>query len=413
MRVRHCGCTQTGRRFIFDYRRAATGGNRGRVRAGPSPVLYGNRKMNRRQALAACVAAGLWPVAGRTLASRRAPHVVFLNPGEVVERGTGTHWQMVSRFMAAAADRFGMTLEVLYAERDHLLMLRQAEALAQRAEAPDFIILVNEKMAAGEMLEALARSPAKLLLMHNDLTDAQRRRVGNERESISNWIGTITANAERGAFRLMANLCRLHDTDEARVIGITGDPKTPVSMERAQGVASYLAQTARGITLQLAYSDWSAEDSYQKSRVLLARYPQANLLWAANDTMTLGAAKAVKEAGTAVLVGGVGALQRAVAGVVDGDIAAIVAGDYFIGAFAIVLLYDYAQGVDFAAHGGVRQKLDFLRVLDRSNAGAFLDAIFERGTIPDFARYAHALHPSTGGYAFDFLRQLNVASGDT
>lgn len=315
--------------------------------------------------------------------------------------------------MADAARQFGMTLEVLYAERDHLLMLRQTEALARRVEAPDFIVLVNEKMAADEMMKTLAHSPARVLLIHNDLTDAQRRRIGNEREAIANWIGTITANAERGAFRLMANLCRLHGTDEARVIGITGDPKTPVSMERAHGVASYLAQTARGSTLQLAYSDWSFEDSYQKARVLLSRYPQANLLWAANDTMTLGEAKAVKEAGTAVLVGGVGALRQAVASVVDGGIAALVAGDYFIGAFAIVLLYDYYYGFDFAVHGGVRQKLDFLRVIDRSNAEPFSNAIFKRGVIPDFTRYARALHPSTNGYAFDFLHQLNIVPGDT
>ena len=79
--------------------------------------------------------------------SRRAPRVVFLNPGEPVERGKGPHWRMTARFMAAAAKTFGMQLEVLYAERDHLLMLRQAESVAQRADPPDYVVIVNEKLA--------------------------------------------------------------------------------------------------------------------------------------------------------------------------------------------------------------------------------------------------------------------------
>ena len=85
-----------------------------------------------------------------------------------------------------------MRLEVLWAERDHLLMLRQAKEVARRAEAPDYIVIVNEKLAAQQMLRTLERSPAKVFLIHNDLTPEQRREIGNERERIGNWIGTAT-----------------------------------------------------------------------------------------------------------------------------------------------------------------------------------------------------------------------------
>ena len=44
------------------------------------------------------------------------PHVVFLNPGEPIERGTGRYWRMVTRFMQPAARSLGLHLEVLYAE---------------------------------------------------------------------------------------------------------------------------------------------------------------------------------------------------------------------------------------------------------------------------------------------------------
>src|SRR5689334_8221503 len=129
-----------------------------------------NRKaflMNRRTALLGCACAGLLSMAG-PVASEPAARVVFLNPGESVERGTGPYWRMVAQFMAAAARSFGMQLEVLWAERDHLLMLRQAEEVARRAEAPDYIVVVNEKLAAQQMLRTFERSPAKVFLIHND-----------------------------------------------------------------------------------------------------------------------------------------------------------------------------------------------------------------------------------------------------
>lgn len=345
---------------------------------------------------------------GWATSHRPRPRVVFLNPGEAVERGTGTHWQLVSHFMAAAARRLEIDLQVLYAERDHLLMLRQTEEVARRREAPDYVVIVNEKMAAEHMLQTLARSSAKVLVIHNDLTHEQRSRIGNERGALSNWIGTLSANAERGGYRLMKYLCRLHGPGQVRVIGITGDPSTPVSLERANGVQAFLLESSCGLTLQLAYSDWSMADGHEKARVLLARYPDANVIWAANDTMTLGAMQAAKEAKARVLVGGIGALPRAVASVIAGDIAAMMAGDYFIGAWAMVLLYDYHHGVDFAYYGGARQKLDFLRVVHRGNAARFEQAIFKQREMPDFTQYSKFRHPRADGYEFDLRQQLNL-----
>src|SRR5574341_1138560 len=81
----------------------------------------------------------------------------------------------------AAARSLGLELEVLYAERDHLLMLRQAQSVAQRSSPPDYVVIVNEKMAAAQMIEMLSRSPAKVLVIHNDLTLEQRREIGHER----------------------------------------------------------------------------------------------------------------------------------------------------------------------------------------------------------------------------------------
>jgi ABC-type sugar transport system substrate-binding protein len=369
-----------------------------------------DQPINRRAALLALAHAGLLCMTRPVFASGPSARVVFLNPGEAVERGTGQHWQLVSRFMHVAAKAFNMQLEVLYAERDHLLMLRQATEVANRADAPDYVVIVNEKMAADQMLVALAHSPAKVMLIHNDLTPGQRRRVGDERQSIRNWIGTVTANAAHGGYRLMQYLYQRLGPGGAQVIGITGDPNTPVSLERAEGVEAFLSHEPDAHACQLVFGDWSYADGAQKARVLLARYPQANVIWAANDSMTLGALSAVEARKANVLVGGVGALQGALASVLNGGLAAMVAGDYFIGAWALVLLCDYHCGKDFAESGGVRQKLDFLSVIHRENAVRYNEAVFAEGQTLDFGLYSKCLYPRPGPYDFGLERLLNTAS---
>jgi len=355
--------------------------------------------MDRRTALLA--GTGLWCAAGRVVAAPPAPRVVFLNPGEPVERGKGPHWRMTARFMEAAAKSFGMQLEVLYAERNHLLMLSQAETVAQRTELPDYVVIVNEKLAALQMLRMFENKPVKVLVIHNDLTPEQRREIGNERERMRHWIGTLTTDEARAEYRLMEELYRQLGDRDPQVLGITGDRATPVSMERAKGITDFITRAGRGQHLQLVFSDWSGADAESKAGVLLSRFPQANIIWAANDAMALGALRAVKARYARVLVGGTGGWPEALTSITEGGLAASVGSHFFIGAWAMVLLHDYHHGLDFAAHGGVTQKLDYMVVVNRGSAASYDQAVYKQDGAPDFSTYSKVLHPKPGRYDFN------------
>lgn len=337
-----------------------------------------------------------------TTASKQltAPSVVFLNPGEPVDRGKGLFWPMTARLMGVAAKTFGMELEVLYAERDHLLMLRQAESVAQRTDLPDYVVMVNEKQAALKMLKMFEGTLTKVLLIHNDMTLEQRREIGNEREQMQHWIGTAKTDEESSTYRMMEELSRQLDTREPQVIGITGARGTPVSLERAQGVSDYMTKTGRGQQLQLAFSNWGADDAKSKADVLLARYPEANIIWTANYSMALGALHAVKAHGTPVLVGSTAAAPQAVPSMTEQGMAVSLGSHFFIGAWAMVLLHDYHHGVDFAAHGGVKQKLDHLYVITPDNASRYYHVVYDKTDALDFSVFSKYLHPSSEGYTF-------------
>ena len=91
----------------------------------------------------------------------RDMRVVFLNPGSADNIGV---WGLVDRFMQAAADRLGIRLEILRADRNQFIMLEKANGMARRADPPGYVVLVNEKQAGPAMID----SPAKAALFKNN-----------------------------------------------------------------------------------------------------------------------------------------------------------------------------------------------------------------------------------------------------
>jgi ABC-type sugar transport system substrate-binding protein len=172
-------------------------------------------------------------------------------------------------------------------------------------------------------------------------------------------------------------------------------------MERAQGVSDFIAHAGRGQILQLAFGDWSETDAESKANILLSRYPQANIIWAANDSMALGAMRAVKARGARVLVGGTGGWPDALTSLTEGGLAATMGSHFFIGAWAMVLLHDFHRGLDFAAQGGTAQKLDYLYTVNRNNALRYDQAVYKREGALDFGVYSKVLHPKVGRYDFN------------
>jgi ABC-type sugar transport system substrate-binding protein len=361
----------------------------------------GPRRIGRRLFIAAAAT-----VAVPAAATRRTPRVVFLNPGSPAPQASGPMSRAAVDFMVIAAAQLGVELEVLHAQHDHLLMIRHARAVAARAEAPDYVVLVNDKMAAPAMFEALAASSPRLFVIHSDVTTEQRRDTGNERERYPRWIGSASPDNTRGVYRLVRALHQALGEQPLRAIGITGPPSTPVSNERAQGLTDAIASIPGARLEQLVFSDWSEADAHRKAWVLLARYPDTNLIWAANDEMAMGALRAAGERGMSVVAGGMGGWSRALRSVADGGMTATLTGHHLIGALALVMLHDHANGIDFAADGGVRRKLDYLHIVTRANLREYETTFGEHERPINFRRYSKVHQPQLTHYDFSLAPLL-------
>lgn len=333
--------------------------------------------------------------------------IVFINPGKQEE----FYWRQQAEFMGAAAKDLGMTLEVLWAERNHLEQIELTKAVASRARKPDYIIVVNEKEVAPAQLAIAEAQKIKTFLILNDLTSEQKREQGLPRGRLRHWIGTLVPDNTHAGQEIADAL-----VEEARRLGLkplslvalSGDRGTPASNEREAGLSRTLASNPDIKLEQIVYGEWEQATAHDKMQGLLARYPKLNLVWCANDLEAEGAIQALKEAGRVpgkdVLVGGLNWSPEGLAGVKAGEWVTTVGGHFMTGGFALVLIYDYEHGVDFIHTLPTENRIGLFGAITRANLATYQKhyGSGDWGRV-DFKKFSKALNP--GMTAYDFRLQ--------
>lgn len=275
-----------------------------------------------------------------------AMQVSFINPGKSDE----AFWVSVSQTMQAAADELGVGLEIHYAQRNHIQMLNLLDQILQRSQKPDYLILVNEKgMGAALLARAnAARVPSLLLL--NTLSPHERQHVGFPRQRLPYWLGSLTPDNEMIGYLTAKQL--LHraqaQTKPVQLLAINGDRMTPAALAREQGLSRALREFPQAKLMQTVYADWERPRAAQQSTELLQRYPAVYTIWAASDQMAFGALQASRALQRPLIVSGVNTSFEALRAVQTGELAVLGGGHFVAGGFAIVMLYDYHHGLDFA-----------------------------------------------------------------
>jgi ABC-type sugar transport system substrate-binding protein len=375
------------------------------------PPYTMNKPPNRTRKIAACLGAAL-ALAG-SCAWASAFNVVFINPG----RSEEPYWRSVTRFMQPAAQQLDIGLEVLYAERDHLKMIELAKEVAARGKKPDYLLIVNEKLAGGEMLKLADQAGIKTLIAFNTFEGAQAEEFGKPRKKYRHWLGSLTPNAEDAgrltAEELVKQAVRhgtLADDGKLHVALIGGDKATPTGVQRLQGAVDAFNADKRVVLEQIVYGNWDRTRAKEQAEALLKRYPKLNAFWTASDLMAFGAIEASEAAGrkpgTDLLFSAVNNSPEVLQARVQGRISSLAGGHFSAGAFALVMLYDYHHGKDFKRQGMELRKPLFV-LLDDARAQHFLTRFgTEDFSAIDFRRFSLYLHPEQRRYRFSLLPAL-------
>lgn len=316
--------------------------------------------------VAALMACGLL-VGGAPLAAQETSKplsVVFVNPGKSGE----VFWDMVAGTMTAAGRKLGMSVEVLYAERNHRVMQDLGLEVTTRADKPDFLVLVNEEGAAVPVLEAADARGIKTLLLSNTLVGEDAERFGPPRTRLATWIGSIVPDMDVAGARMASALLAkarasgLESADgKLHFLAIGGDDTTPTSIARNRGMERQLADAPDAVVDRMLLANWNAAEAERITSNYLAWASRKGIrlagIWAGNDPMALGALDAVSAAkltpGQDLHVVGLNWSLPALAEVERGRMLLTDGGHFLMGGWSMVLLRDYADGCDFSKDGPI------------------------------------------------------------
>ncbi|OHC64420.1 MAG: hypothetical protein A3H93_05140 [Rhodocyclales bacterium RIFCSPLOWO2_02_FULL_63_24] len=338
-----------------------------------------------------------------------AMSVVFLNPGKADEK----FWLSVSQFMAAAADSLDIELEVLYAERDATRMVENARRVATRATRPDYMVAVNEKQVATEILRLTRNSGIKVFLINNTLNGEEQAAAGAPRQGLPHWIGSLVPNNEDAGYRmaqqiLAAGQQRFGHGARLPLFAIGGDRSTAAGLEREAGLRRALAEHPTAELRQVVYGEWNQARAREQAEILFKRHPDTRLVWCANDLMAFGAMEAAIAAGMQpgrdVFFSGLNNSPEAMQALRNGRLTALASGHFSTGAWSLVMLYDYHHGRDFAAVGPVERSEPLFVMLTPRQAGRFLEwQAAARLTGLDFKTFSRVHNPGLRDYRFSIL----------
>lgn len=361
--------------------------------------------------IAACLCAALL-LAG-PVAWAAGPHIVFINPGRTDE----PFWRSVERFMQPAAQQLDMRLEVLYAERDHMKMTDLVKQVAARGSKPDYLMIVNEKLAGGEMLKLADRAGIKTLVVFSKFDDAQAAEVGRPRQKHRHWLGSLTPNAV-DAGRLTADelvrqaqqLRATANDGKVHVAIISGDKTTPTGAQRLQGALEAFSAHPSVVLEQVVFGNWDRARAKEQAAALLLRYPNLNAFWAASDLMAYGAMEAAEEAGRSpgvdMLFSAINNSPEVMRARLRGRVSALAGGHFTAGAWGLVMLYDHHHGIDFR-NEGLELHVPLFLLFDEQRAQRFLARFADEDfSAIDFRQFSKHLQPQLRRYQFSLLPAL-------
>ena len=199
------------------------------------------------------------------------------------------------------------------------------------------------------------------------------------------------------------------------MIGIGGQGDSEAEHAQRSGLNSYFKDHKDAVLDTFLYAGWSQAIAYQSLSEALKTYPLASAIWSNTSTMALGGIQAARKLGKIpgkdIFVGGIGWPQQALESIAAGDMEVALGGHFLEGAWALILLYDYQYGHDFADDLGVEFHTVYLTIT-ADNAQTYLDSDTDTNwNEVDFKRYSKTYNPGLKKYRWpleDILKQLRT-----
>lgn len=340
--------------------------------------------------------------------------VAFFNP----QNADDSFWLPVERFMRAAANDLNMSIDVYVAGHNRTKMIEQVRRVVSGPSKPDFIVFKNFKSNAPEVLQITEQYGVKSFLFNAGLSPEERAQYEGPREHFQHWIGQMLPGDELAGYNLAISLInrarelKLADDDGKIVmVGLTGTLSDSAATERNRGLERALEENPNVTFHQLVSAGWQREQAAQKTEDIFRRYPDVDIIWAANDPMALGAIDAAlrtgRKPGGNFLTGGVDWIEPALEAIRAGALHTSIGGHFMEGGWVMVLLHDFAHGQDFANDGGTSRYSEMVGLTSANLHNYLVKFRNKDWDRVDFTQFSKVKNPALKSYDFSLDRILD------
>lgn len=299
------------------------------------------------------------------LASLLGPTSIFaqsdeqLTIGAIVPTLDAQFWNNYVAFMQEGADAFGVELIVLNADNNADQMARSIEDLVARGV--DGIIHVPYWATGMKALNDAAMADIPVIM-----ADVYLENVAPQDPDYPNYIAFVGPSDEAAGYAMAKALFDAMELNEdgEKVIGVVdGTPGTSVAIDRHAGLERALSEHPEVRVAGMVNGNFVRDESQTAFESLYQGNPDIKGVWAANGGTATGVIAALRQAGKVpgedVLVVGMDLNQENVDAVEAGELLFDIGGHWLQGGFAMVMMYDYLNGLPIPAEEA-NVKLDLL-----------------------------------------------------
>lgn len=314
--------------------------------------------------------------------------VLFISPAHADD----LFWQQVEATMRHAARGLGLSLQVSYGNDSPLRAASLAHKAMSRQHKPAFIVLQFNGPVMPELLRHAERQQVRLLTINSQQSELSRQQIGIPGQTYPLWLAHLwpddqLAGRLEAEALLQAAKTRWPEQPVVSLLAFNGaiNDVSLVAQQRSQGMRQALRGQPDAALAQEFAEYWNVEKATHPLTAALQRYPEATVLWSANDAFALRLRERLKQAGKpldAYLLAGIDATPQGLAAVERGELVTTIGGHFMEGAWAMVLIYDYlhlpaAQWQPVYQQTGMhafdREQISLLRRITESGALAKLD----------------------------------------
>ena len=275
-----------------------------------------------------------------------------------------TYWPQVYRLLNAVANDLGIEISPHeFDVQDRFSKHIEGVRILSQAPRPDAAILSVAYGNTKPLLEA-AETLGIPVFVQGPLFPSELPEIGYQpRKKYGRWVGYFYQDEKEKGYRLgctllsAARTAGAHDANgDINVVGIGGDFTWFGSQLRKEGLRQAVDETPGAVLLQVVPTKWTQPEGARVAALLLERYPQTNVVWAASDQLAIGACESLADTGRILgetaFVGGLDLSLNGLRHVQNAELYATVAGSMFSYAEILVYLFDYLHGIDFADEVG-------------------------------------------------------------